>query len=305
MKLEDLQKLAEWKVNLVRLQIAWFDYADSATKAEYDAWLDETLLELDTVLATCVSLGIKIALDLHTPPGGFVKGSGAPLHRVFKESWAQQALVETWQKIATRYLGNSAIYGYDLLNEPAQASVASGLLDWNQLAQELVNKIREIDPVTNIIIEPVYGDRTTRLKKINGTNLIYSVHMYYPLNFISQGVNGRKLGLLYPTEKLNRAKLAKWFKRVSLLQKKLAAQKLLIGEFTAVRWAPKNSSYKYLRDVIKIIEKNGWDWSYHAFREENTWSVEHGSNKDDDSLSPTPTNRELLLRSYFVKNSAT
>jgi hypothetical protein len=77
---------------------------------------------------------------------------------------------------------------------------------------------------------------------------------------------------------------------------------IYIGEFGSIRWAPDNSSYRYLKDCIDVFEEEGWDWAYHAFREWDGWSVEHGSDKNDRRRSTEPTDRELLLRSWFEKN---
>ena len=55
--------------------------------------------------------------------------------------------------------------------------------------------------------------------------------------------------------------------------------------------------------MIDIFEENGWDWAYHAFREWDGWSVEHGPDPNDRSRSKTPTDREQLLRSWFEKNA--
>ena len=77
---------------------------------------------------------------------------------------------------------------------------------------------------------------------------------------------------------------------------------IYIGEFSAIRWAPDNSAYRYLKDCINLFEEFGWDWSYHAFREWNGWSVEHGPDKEDAAPSKTPTDREKLLRDWYGKN---
>ena len=75
-----------------------------------------------------------------------------------------------------------------------------------------------------------------------------------------------------------------------------------VGEFSAIRWAPDSSAYRYLRDLIELFEEYRWDWSYHAFREWPGWSVEHTTTRDDWSRSPTPTDREKLLKSRFARN---
>ncbi len=77
---------------------------------------------------------------------------------------------------------------------------------------------------------------------------------------------------------------------------------IYIGEFSAIRWAPDNSAYRYLKDVIDIFEAHDWDWSYHAFREWDGWSVEHGSERGERQRSPVPNDREKLLRSWYQQN---
>ena len=77
---------------------------------------------------------------------------------------------------------------------------------------------------------------------------------------------------------------------------------IYIGEFSAIRWAPDDSAFRYLRDVIDILESHGWDWTYHAFREWHGWSVEHGEDRAKVEPSATPTSREKLLRQWFARN---
>ncbi len=66
--------------------------------------------------------------------------------------------------------------------------------------------------------------------------------------------------------------------------------------------APGSSARDYLRDCIEIFEENGWDWAYHAFREWDGWSVEHGPDKQNRAKAAAPTDRERLLREWFGKN---
>jgi hypothetical protein len=54
--------------------------------------------------------------------------------------------------------------------------------------------------------------------------------------------------------------------------------------------------------LIEIFEAHDWDWTYHAFREWDGWSVEHGGDPKDHQPSKTPTDRQRLLRSWFDKN---
>ena len=47
-------------------------------------------------------------------------------------------------------------------------------------------------------------------------------------------------------------------------QKKYGA-KIYCGEFSVIRWAP--GAEFWLRDVLELLEKNQWNWTYHAYRE--------------------------------------
>ena len=73
---------------------------------------------------------------------------------------------------------------------------------------------------------------------------------------------------------------------------------------SSARFAGHPGAAAYLRDVIEVMEENQWDWAYHAFREWDGWSVEHGPDRDDHHRATTPTDRELLLRSHFARNVA-
>ena len=75
---------------------------------------------------------------------------------------------------------------------------------------------------------------------------------------------------------------------------------IYVGEFSAIRWAP--GAVDYLRDCIELFEEYGWDWTYHAFREWDGWSVEHGPDRSDHSRATTPTARQQLLQSWYAKN---
>ena len=73
-----------------------------------------------------------------------------------------------------------------------------------------------------------------------------------------------------------------------------------MSEFGVIRWAPNGADY--LRDLLEIAEEYGWDWSYHAFREWNGWSLEHeGDNPQTMKPAGTTPRREVLLK-YFKRN---
>jgi aryl-phospho-beta-D-glucosidase BglC (GH1 family) len=310
-KEEDIRTLgAEWNVNVIRWQMvtkwgAEYKYAIDYDLNKYEAWLEEKLIELDKVLATCRTYGILVVIDLHSPPGG--RRSNKDLVLTHEKKYFYEFL-SVWQKIARRYKGNPAVWGYDLVNEPVQKKITPGQPDYLE-AQALVAKaIRDIDPEVPIIIEPAHwaGPKGfIDLQPINLPNLIYEVHMYYPHSVTHQGMNGNKRKIKYPgivnCKTINKMSLKKYLEPVREFQKTHNVH-IYVGEFSAVRWAPGDSAFLYLKDCIDIFEEYGWDWTYHSFRASNCWSVEHGGDANIHSTAPSSTKREKLLRGWFAMN---
>ena len=144
------------------------------------------------------------------------------------------------------------------------------------------------------VLEPLELDR-----------VIYSFHMYRPHRFTHQGVYDSNTGIEYPGriagEFWDKGRLREEMMPAIDFQEAFNVQ-MYVGEFSVIRWAPGDSGYRYLRDVIDLFEEYGWDWSYHAFREWDGWSVEHGPDRDDHSPAKVPTRRVELLLSWLAKN---
>jgi len=298
----------DWNANLIRWQLIRHGRGDME---DYDQWLDGELQRLDAVLPLCEKYGLLVAVDLHSPPGGkrTVSGYVGSDDRLFTDRAMQDKFVEVWRRIAARYKNARAIWGYDLANEPVEDFVEEGCDDWRGLAERAARAIREIDPSRAIICEaPPWGapESLAEFAPINVSNVIYSVHMYVPGEFTHQGVHKPATEpVYYPGtirgKKWDRAALEKTLQPVLDFQKRYNVH-IYIGEFSAIRWAPGDSARQYLADCIDIFESHGWDWSYHAFREWDGWSVEHGPDRKDRNRSATPTERETLLRSWFARN---
>ncbi len=299
----------EWNANLIRWQLNWTPMKEAEEWARdldaYDRWLDSALIECDKALDACEKYRIMVLVDLHTPPGGRAAGG---VCRMFQEQRYQDKLIEVWDKIARRYRGRQVVYAYDLLNEAVEGTVAKGLLDWRDLATKAAETIRTIDPGKPVVFEPgPWGgpDGFDFLEPLDADRVIYSFHMYRPHSFTHQGVHDDRTGIAYPGQidgqYWDKEALREAMRPAIEFQQAFNVH-IYVGEFSAIRWAPGDSAYTYLRDVIDLFEEYGWDWSYHAFREWDGWSVEHGPDRTDHRPTSLPTRRMQLLLSWFERN---
>ncbi|MCF7848215.1 MAG: glycoside hydrolase family 5 protein [Kiritimatiellales bacterium] len=304
---EDVRYLAEeWQANQVRWQLNWTPMKKAEEWArdldDYDQWLSGALADLDRAMDACEKHGLMMLVDLHCPPGGRSDGG---VCRMFSEQRYQDKLIEVWARIARQCKGRKCVYAYDLINEPKEPK-SGATITWRALATKAVDAIRAVDPGKPVVFEP--GPQGScagfdQLVPLDREKVIYSFHMYKPNIFTHQGIKNAPIGPVYPgiiegdywdKERLREAMApAIEFQRAYNVH-------MYVGEFSAIRWAP--GAHRYLHDLIDLFEEYGWDWSYHAYREFNGWSVEHSANRKENKPSKIQTDREKLLRDWFNKN---
>ncbi|MCC6232073.1 MAG: cellulase family glycosylhydrolase [Verrucomicrobiales bacterium] len=301
----------DWGANLIRWQLIRHGRpGQSSSLDDYDAWLEEALKKLDAALPHCQEHGLHVVIDLHSPPGGKATQGGyvGADDRLFTDPACQAKFIRVWERIASRYRGAVPVWGFDLVNEPVEEVVADDCDDWQSLAERAARAIRAIDPARTIIVEPAaWGGPggLADLVPLSVSNVVYSVHMYLPHRFTHQGVHEAGPAYRYPGviegKAWDKAQLEVALQPVIDFQRTYGVH-LYIGEFSAIRWAPEGSAARYLSDLIDLFEAHGWDWSYHAFREWNGWSVEHGSDREDTRPAAEPTDRQRLLQGWFGRN---
>lgn len=300
---DDFKTLKAWNVNLLRYQIMrnWGQVGTELDLAEYDRWLAGKLDHLAQILDWAEQYGVKVVIDLHTPPGGSADGANMLM---FLDKRYADHFVGVWKTIAGRFKGHPAVRGYDLINEPNQTIPAP--YDYREIQKAAAEAVREIDPDTPIIIESNESDRPSSfayLSPLAMDNVVYQVHMYMPMAFTHQGVATEQPRVKYPGViegvRWDKEKIRETLRPVREFQLRHNA-KIYAGEFSAVAWAP--GAEQYLRDCIEIFEEYGWDWSYHAFREWNGWSLEH-EGKSRETLRPSADNlRKRVVLEAFGKN---
>ena len=312
---KDFADLAALNVNVVR----WQMYYGSTYPADYDQWLAGKLDELALALDASAASGLRLAVDLHGPPGGRVLDR---TYRMYLEKASADRFVSAWEAIARRFQGHPGLWAYDLVNEPVQNTLSPpGLDGWLELQARAARAVRAIDPTTPIMIETdqwCSPEAFAWLQPLKVPCLVYQVHMYWPGEYTHQGVrtdqgvadgkNQDALTIAYPGtmhgKPFDKEALRRHLQPVRDFQLATGAP-IYVGEFSVVRWAPGGA--QYLDDLISIFEEYGWDWTYHAFREWPGWSVEHADlprDRHTNPLATQPTERMQVLQKWFSKNKA-
>ncbi len=300
----------DWQANLIRWQLNWTpmdkakDWAKDLTV--YDEWLDGALKDCDQALEACEKLGILVLVDLHCAPGGRQPDG---VNRMFLDKAYQDHFLGVWNRIAKRYAGRKVVWAYDLINEPTEPPApVAGVMGWRELATRATGIIRAVDPGKPVVFEPGPWGAVTgfdQLLPLDLDRVIYSFHMYMPHQFTHQSLHNIPLGTTYPGvvegEQWNQERLREAMAPAIEFQRTYRVA-MFVGEFSAIRWAPENSAYRYLKELIDLFEEYGWDWTYHAFREFHGWSVEHGTDQAETKPAAEPTDRAQLLRKWFAQN---
>jgi endoglucanase len=163
-------------LSLIRLPFLW-----ERAQPTLGGNLDETYMGyIDGIVAAASDRNMSIILDMHNyaryPQAGKVIGTtGGPTLDNFKD---------VWSKIALRYKDQTAVWGFDLMNEPHNL----GSTTWFTIAQTGIDAIRMQDQTHVIFIEGDNWSKGNTWSSVNdnlknlvdpNTNLIFQAHQYF------------------------------------------------------------------------------------------------------------------------------
>ncbi len=163
-------------LSLIRLPFLW-----ERAQPTLGGDLDPTYMGIiDGVIAAASARDMSVILDMHNygryPQAGKVIGSaGGPTLANFQDAWT---------KIAARYTNESAVWGFDLMNEPHNL----GTTTWFTIAQAGITAIRTQDQTHVILVEgdnwskgntwTTYNSNLVNLSDPNN-NIVFEAHQYF------------------------------------------------------------------------------------------------------------------------------
>jgi len=178
----DINKVKDWGFNAVRLPLHYEYFVNLGTP---DVWNEQGFNILDIVLTWCEIAGVYVIIDLHAAPGGQSNNAISDYDNTKPSLWESEAnkakTVRLWRKIAERYKYNTAIAGYDLINEPAWNLPGGTAL--RQIYGRLTDTIRAINDNHILFIEGNwYSNDYTGLTPAWDENMVYVFHKYWSTN---------------------------------------------------------------------------------------------------------------------------
>lgn len=250
----DIRTIKGWGANCVRLPVS-------------HKVIDEAIGYIDRAVEWCRRCGVYCILDLHAAPGA----QNPDWHsdcvsepRFFIGRSNREKFVDIWRFLAGRYKDESAVAGYDLLNEPIVPSGDEPEL--KALYERATGAIRDAGSRQIVFLEGTdWGARISFLGKPKDSNTAYSIHAYAPPEFTFNWEPGLRYPGRVEGRSWNLAAMAMLGRRYAGMIKQ-AGVPLYVGEF-GVHWRDGHyGELDWARDMLYLFNKSGAHWTYWTYK---------------------------------------
>ena len=201
--MNSFQFLASRSVKLVRLGFRWERMQPVLGKS-----LNQTeLSRYKQCIANARAAGLSCVIDLHNY-GGYFTSSGRKA--LGSSGCSAQHFVDVWKRLSLSFQNESAVVGYDIMNEPhvgggiAKGSFASPEKAWESYSQKVVSAIRGRGDTKKIMV-PLYAHLEHAARKhlkpwiTNGQDIMYTAHHYFD-HYFGPNTGGGNFLLSYTDE---------------------------------------------------------------------------------------------------------
>ena len=176
----DVDSIASWGFNNIRMPM---HYELLTPRNEPYVYTESGFALIDSLIIWCKKNDIYLILDLHAAPGGQSAEPISDYDSRYPSLWESEEnkarTIDLWREIASRYVNEETIAGYDLLNEPAW-DLGSMNFDLRALYMDITDAIRTVDTNHIVYIEGNWFATTfTGLTPTWDDNMVYSFHKYW------------------------------------------------------------------------------------------------------------------------------
>ena len=185
----DIKEIAESGANLVRVPLEWSFFmrpiynpnGENIKSADYNNYgalvyrdttldtandedkdfLEHRMTYLENLVKWCNEYEIYVIFDIHVAPGGLNDGgyrTGAHFFDKTKEGEEyRKCVLRIWEKIASTFLDNPTVFGYDLLNEPSNSCFTettknTSVIDFYRNAYDMISNMESAHKIKHVII---------------------------------------------------------------------------------------------------------------------------------------------------------
>ncbi len=225
----------------------------------------EGLPYLDDLVRWARKYKIWVILDLHAAPGSqnhdWHSDSAGPAGLWTKKVY-QDRTFALWEFLADRYKDETAVAGYDLLNE----SVLEKADVLNHFYGTLIRRIRAVDKNHILFVE---GNRWATdidcLPEFDDDNYALSIHSYEPLEFTFNFVPH----LCYPSSNAGRIgnarKIKEHLSRYAEVSRGRSVP-VFVGEFGVNYRGGNYGEDRWLKDMLECFRAFGFHWTYWTYK---------------------------------------
>lgn len=175
---EELDYFKSKGLMLIRLPFKW----ERIQPELYGDLNPDELARMKSFVDAAEERDMKILLDMHNYGRRNFKGTG---YVIGEGALTIAHVVDVWAKLAGKFKSNTNIWGYGLMNEPHDMPSPD---TWFNIAQALINAIREVDAETSIVVGGDSFSSAARWKMASDNlknledpsdNLIFEAHVYF------------------------------------------------------------------------------------------------------------------------------
>lgn len=255
-----------------------------------------TLEVMDEIVKYAGQVGMRVILDNHRNSAG----NGASSNGLwYGDGYSQQDWIDDWEVLADRYKNDPTVVGFDLSNEPYNATWGSGnpSTDWRLAAQQAANAIHGENPNVLVFVEGIGGDywwggnlsgvAQYPLNINEEDKLVFSPHVYSPHLADQPWFNGSNWG-----DGLTDV----WDEYWGYIAKEGIAP-ILIGEFAYEPGEAKDTTW--INELLPYVDHIGANWLYWAWNYPDN-DYDHGLVTNNSTYASFDTTRLNKLGPYIA-----
>jgi hypothetical protein len=252
---EDCVFLQGLGVNCLRLPFNYRHFEEDGHPGEFKS---EGFQPLDRVIELCRRHGIKVILDLHTVPGGqnpdWHADNETGVTQFWRDAGHRKRVIDLWSRIASKYRNDTAVIGYDIVNEPCLVDDVDG---FNDFFAQVGDEIRKKDPNHLIFLEgDDWAKDFTLFRMLGGPQEALSFH-FYPGQHVSmdQESGARKTAM------------REYIKRFTDIRDS-TGMPLWCGETGSIFSRDRILAQKRLvQDCLDVFEEQGISWTIWSYKD--------------------------------------